>query len=174
MGWTVYIKDNSEGQGLLRIITQEPNGTFTNIVESFEKTGLFAKESFMKKGKKIVKGNQKILRVLMQEARPPRKQTNQPKQVYTEDYNNIMHDIIYNKDDDEDDGDIEQTIKTRQKEEIDKRANQIQESRNKTRPPAKVPKEEKIESELYTMNDLQAEDDMNDYLNGLISKQGDD
>lgn len=176
MGWTVYIKDNNEGQELLKILTREPNGTFTNIVESFEKASMFTKDSFMKRGKKVVRGKEKILRSLMQEARSVRKPiVRQPKQDFSDDYNNMMHDIMFDKGDDEDD-DVEQTIKTRQKEEIDKKANHMQEIRSKSRPPAKVPKEEKIDTEIYGNSDMQAqaEDEMNDYLNAMIKRDGDD
>jgi hypothetical protein len=172
MGWTVYVKDNDEGQDLLKIITQEPPHTFTNVVESFEKAGAFTKQSYMKKGKKIVKGNQKMLRILMQEAKPS-KQTRrqQPPPIQQNSYENIMHDIIYSGD--QDDDDVEQNVKVRQKEELDKKAVQLEETRGKTRPPPKVPKDEKME-DLYATDDLRAEDDMNDYLMSLVKGSGED
>ncbi len=172
MGWTVYIKDNSDGLDLLKIITQESNNTFTGIVESYEKAGFLTKDSYMKKGKKTIRGNQKILRALMQEARPTRKQMQRStKPIQNDDYNNIMHDIIFSGEQDDDDN--EQDIKIKQKEEIDEKVNRMQNVRDKSRPPAKVPKEEKMES-IYSNDDMKAEDDMNDYLNNLINKHGDD
>lgn len=172
MGWTVYIKDNSDGLDLLKIITQESNNTFTGIVESYEKAGFLTKDSYMKKGKKTIRGNQKILRALMQEARPTRKQMQRStKPIQNDDYDNIMHDIMFNGEQDDDDN--EQDIKIKQKEEIDEKVNRMQNVRDKSRPPAKVPKEEKMES-IYSNDDMKAEDDMNDYLNNLINKHGDD
>jgi hypothetical protein len=175
MGWTIYVKDNDDGKEFLEIITREPPGTFTSVVEVFEKASMFANDSYMKKGKKTVRGKQKMLRVLMQEARPVRKQIAMPpEKSYNNVYDNMMHDVMFSSDQDEDDGDNTQDIKIRQKEEIDKKASEMQAIREKSRPPPKVQKDSYADDPEYNESPELEEDRMNDYLSDLIKRHGND
>ena len=166
MGWIVYVKNNKEGIDLLKIINQEPARTFSDVVESFEKARMFTNQSYMKKGKKIVRGHQKILRTLLQEAKP-RPQQRRPISNPMDGYESMVHDIM---NDDTQDEEEELQSPASRREELEKKAAAMQENRNKTRPPARVPKDEVPE----TYDSYSQEEAMDEYLKSLASAKGDD
>ena len=188
MGWIVYIKNNNDGNDLLKIITREPTKTFTNIVESYEKAGVFAKDSYMKKGKKIVRGNQKIFRILSEESRinkrPPPPQKKKQLEYPNFDYENSMYDTMFNGEQDDDVDEKESSVQIREIRE--KKAAEMMEKRKNVRPPPRIPKEElsekptkreKIddrESVNYESSEIQGEEDIQNYINEMISRHGDD
>lgn len=169
MGWTVYVKKNKEGEDLLKMILQEPQSTFSGIVESFEKASIFSGESYMTKGKKTIKGRGKILRQLIQESKVSRAQPyhrqQQPQASPYDSYDNMMYDTIFSKDQDEEID--EKQAKLKQREEISKRAEEMQQAREKSRPPAKVPKDEP----QHYQEEYQDEDALDAYLMNEIKQK---
>jgi len=189
MGWIVYIKDNKDGIDLLKIITQEPNKTFAGIVESYEKAGIFSKDSYMKKGKKIIRGSQKILRILSEESRinrrpPPPKKQSSPLEYPNLDYENSMYDTMFSGEQDDEVDEKQSSAQIREARE--RRAAEMMEKRKNVRPPPRIPKEEmsekptkrekkdKQESVNYESAEIQGEEDIQNYINDMISRHGDD
>lgn len=171
MGWTIYVKDNKDGLQLLKMITREPPRTFSGIVDSIEKASFFAGDSYMVQKKKNIKGTKKIYYTIMQAVRNSRVQ---PKRNYSEnqytptiDYESQSMMQALDGDDDE------PAPPPNYKEELSRRATEIEKHRQGARP-AKTPTKEEIKNEqqyAYDDPDILEEDRLDEFFKKTMNEK---
>lgn len=172
MGWTIYVKKNREGMELLKIITREPAGSYSGVIKSIEVAGFWDNDSYMVQKKKKIKGTKKILYTIVQEkkrrAPPPRAQ---PRMNYSmQDYELYTQAQALRKDD----SDNEKDTAKEYKESLMKRAQEMQEKRQKTIKPASRPSEEEISKEVGYPFDEDPQEGMEKFFDDIINSTGRD
>lgn len=171
MGWTIYVKNNKDGIQLLKMLNSEAPRTFTGIIDSIEKASLFSGDSYMTQKKKTIKGTKKIYYTVMQAVRNSRA----PKRSYQEhqysppmDYesHSMMHAL--DKDSDEDG-----PPPPNYKEELSRRALEIQESRQKVKAPVTPSKDDIKNEQKYTYDDpdMLEEDRMEEFFKKTMNER---
>lgn len=170
MKWTLLVKDDDESANLLHILIQQPDSALKQVLKEV-KIVRFGETPYIESKKKKIVGVKKVLPVLVQRKQLTRPQS-KPSSGAEFDYNAMIQNEMY--DELQEESDVDE--KKQDKELIAKRVEEIQNSRNSVRPPARVATDhhdsqfnhhDSIKNEQINTT---VEDDMDEYFKTMMGK----